>query len=313
MTKMQMDSRRSAMSLRQLEVFRAVMMTGSVSEAARLLTSAQPSISRVLQLAEDRIGFLLFERVRGRLSPTPEAKRIFEEVEAAYMSIQRVDDLIRALQEGRNGKVNVVCSPSLGVHVIPRAIARFSRLYPDLSIHFEPLSLNNLIPRLLFGENYLGISVFNVSHPNIVVEPLVEVPLAVVAPRGLLPAGETVKLADILSEPWIDYPDGTPMAAIVDKVFRDIPRPKPTIEVHSMLSACQLALQGVGVALVDPFCLDEGMRQRLDVRPLEPTHVMCAQAVYARAEPLSHAVRSFLGTVREVLAEDHAPSDRGPD
>jgi len=144
MTKMGTDSRRALMSLRQLEVFRAVMMTGSVSEAARLLTGAQPSISRVLQLAEDRIGFLLFERVRGRLSPTPEAKRIFEEVEAAYTGIQRVDDLIRALQEGRDGKVNVVCSPSLGVHVIPKAIARFNKLYPELQIHFEPLSHNTL-------------------------------------------------------------------------------------------------------------------------------------------------------------------------
>jgi DNA-binding transcriptional LysR family regulator len=304
MTQTPIDSRRLAISLRQLEIFRAIMVTGSVSEAARMLTIAQPSVSRVLQLTEERVGFLLFERVRGRLSPTPEAKRIFEEVESAYAGIQRVDDLIRALQEGRSGKVNIVCSPSLGVHIIPRAIARFKKLYPELPIHFEPLTHNNLIPRLLYGTNFLGISMFGVAHPNLEAEPLAEVPLVVVAPKGRLAHLADVTLASLQHERWIDYPYDTPMGVIVEKAFGSTPRPTPEIEVRSTITACQLALQGIGVAVVDPFCIDDGMRARLDVRPLSGGFTMRAEAVYARTEPLSHAARSFFSTVKEILAED---------
>lgn len=94
---------------------------------------------------------------------------------------------------------------------------------------------------------------FDVSHPNIEAEPLLEIPLMVVAAKGVLPSGDTIKLTQILPEPWIDYPDGTPMAKIVEDVFKDIPRPKPTIQVQSTISACQLALQKVRVALVAPF------------------------------------------------------------
>ena len=300
-----LDSRRLAMSLRQLEVFRAVMITGSVSEAARMLGTAQPSVSRVLQLTEERVGFLLFERIRGRLSPTPESKRIFEEVEAAYAGIQRVDDLVRALQEGRSGKVNIVCSPSLSVHIIPRAIAQFKTLYPELPIHFEPLTHNNLLPRLLYGSNFLGISMFGVSHPNLEAEPLVEVPVMVVAPRGRFPGTGVISLASILNEPWIDYPYDTPMGAVVAHVLGESQRPTPVIEVRSTTTACQLAMQGLGVALVDPFCIDDSMRQRLDVRPLASAYRMRAEAVYARNEPLSHVARSFFSTVKAILAEDH--------
>lgn len=301
----EVGQRRMAMSLRQLEIFRAIMMAGSISEAARLLFIAQPSVSRILQVTEDRLGFLLFERVRGRLYPTPEAKRIYEEVETAYAGVQRVDDLVRALVEGRSGKLNVVCSPSLGVHLVPRAIARFNRRYPELPIHFEPLTHNNLIPRVLFGKNYLGVSMFEVVHPNLAAEPLARVPLVAVAPRGRLAQKPSVSLDDLSGEPWIDYAHDTPLGRIVGEAFRNTPRPAPIVEVRSAISACQLALEGVGVALVDPFCAGEELRTRMDVRPLKPEQWLSVHALYPRVEPLSHSARSFLEVLRQLFAEEH--------
>jgi DNA-binding transcriptional LysR family regulator len=60
----------------------------------------------------------------------------------------------------------------------------------------------------------------------------------------------------------------------------------------------------VGVALIDPFCVDDMIRERLDVRPLKPDRMMTVQAVYSHGEPLSHSARGFLAVLREVLEED---------
>ena len=60
------------MNLRQMEVFRAVMLTGGVGGAAQLLHVSQPAISKVLAQAQKQAGFALFERVKGRLLPTLE-------------------------------------------------------------------------------------------------------------------------------------------------------------------------------------------------------------------------------------------------
>ena len=65
-----------ALNLRQIEVFRAVMITGSISGAAQLLFVSQPAVSRLLSQTETRIGFALFERIKGRLHATPEAKKL---------------------------------------------------------------------------------------------------------------------------------------------------------------------------------------------------------------------------------------------
>ena len=58
------------MRLRHIEVFNAIMLTGSVSAAARLINVTQPAVSRILSHAELQLGFALFERVKGRLTAT---------------------------------------------------------------------------------------------------------------------------------------------------------------------------------------------------------------------------------------------------
>lgn len=64
------------MRLRHIEVFNAVMLTGSVSAAARLMNVTQPAVSRILAHAELQLGFALFHRLKGRLVPTTEAQTL---------------------------------------------------------------------------------------------------------------------------------------------------------------------------------------------------------------------------------------------
>ena len=59
--------------------------------------------------------------------------------------------------------------------------------------------------------------------------------------------------------------------------------------------------EGVGVALVDPLCLDATLRERIDVRPLRPEIALKVQAVYSISEPLSHPAKVFLEVLRNVL------------
>ena len=65
------------MNLRQIEVFQAVMQTGSTVEAARLLHVSQPGISRMLAHIELQLGLTLFERRKGKLLPTPQADALY--------------------------------------------------------------------------------------------------------------------------------------------------------------------------------------------------------------------------------------------
>lgn len=70
-----------AVNLRHIEIFHAVMTTGNLTEAARMLHTSQPTVSRELARFEKVLGLTLFSRTRGRLQPTVQGLRLFEEVQ----------------------------------------------------------------------------------------------------------------------------------------------------------------------------------------------------------------------------------------
>ena len=103
------------MRLRHIEVFHAVMQTGSVSKAAELLGISQPAASKVLSHAESALGFRLFERIKGRLRPTAEAALLFVEVEKIQDGMGQVRSLAENLQRRPEGRLHIGCLPSLAL------------------------------------------------------------------------------------------------------------------------------------------------------------------------------------------------------
>ena len=67
----------AAVNLRHIEIFHAVMTAGSLTEAAHLLHTSQPTVSRELARFEKVIGLKLFERVRGRLPACRSFRNLF--------------------------------------------------------------------------------------------------------------------------------------------------------------------------------------------------------------------------------------------
>src|SRR5450631_2542259 len=84
------------MTLRQVEVIRAVMVTGTIGGAARLLNVSAPGISRLVKYTEKSLGFRFFQRQNGRYFPTPAAKSIFEQINGVY---KKVDDLTEIISK----------------------------------------------------------------------------------------------------------------------------------------------------------------------------------------------------------------------
>ncbi|RZL96077.1 MAG: LysR family transcriptional regulator, partial [Variovorax sp.] len=146
------------MNLRQIEVFRAVMLTGSVTDAARLLHVSQPGISRMLAHIGLQSGLTLFERTKGRLVPTPEAQALYEEVSQVYGGIRRVTELAEQLKSGARLSLRVLSSPSTALVAVPRAVALLASEYPAARIYLETLPTREMLARLTNREADVAIS-----------------------------------------------------------------------------------------------------------------------------------------------------------
>ena len=87
-----------ALTLRQLEAFRALMDVGSVTRGAQLLGVSQPTMSRLLADMEAETGLVLFERSGRGLQPTPEALAFDQEVERAFAGLAQLEAVARSMR-----------------------------------------------------------------------------------------------------------------------------------------------------------------------------------------------------------------------
>ncbi|ETF03925.1 LysR family transcriptional regulator [Advenella kashmirensis W13003] len=144
--------------LRQMEIFRAVMITGTISGAARMLFISQPAVSKLLSHTETNLRLKLFHRSKGKLIPTPEAHNLFNEVNQVYEAALKVDAFAENLSANPSGKVHICCSPSLGLDVVPSALQLFSEKYPDTKIHFHTTLIQDIPLEKWQDVPYKGLS-----------------------------------------------------------------------------------------------------------------------------------------------------------
>ena len=118
-----------AVNLRHIEIFHAVMTTGNLTEAARMLHTSQPTVSRELARFEKVLGLTLFARARGRLQPTVQGLRLFEEVQRSWYGLDRIVSAAESLREFRQGELSIACLPVFSV-LSAAAVAAVSRSLP---------------------------------------------------------------------------------------------------------------------------------------------------------------------------------------
>lgn len=287
--------------LRQIEVFRAVMLTGSMNGAAKLLFVSQPAVSRLIAHTEQSLGLQLFERDKGKLTPTPEAQRLFEEVGPLFDEALRIDELARDLAERPEGALTLCSSPSLALNFVPPVIAQYMELYPKVRLKFHTTLLSDMAHELLGRKAELAVSVLPIDHPNLVVEPLATGEMVCILPQGHpLAARRALSLAELAECRLILYNRNIPFGQLVAAAFqRANVSWNPAVEIVRAELACALVRVGAGVAIVDEFSVGQHGWPGVVTRPLRESIPLSLSLVRSRFDRPSRQVQRFVRLIKE--------------
>src|SRR5271166_14965 len=162
------------LTLRQIEVIRAVMLTGTIAGAARLLNVSAPGLSRLMKHTEDSLGARLFTRRGGRFVPAPEATSIFAQINELHRNLDNLHFAIGALERGEGAEFRFGATPSIGHTMAPLAVADLRRRFPDLLVDLDILKLEDAIDFLLLGRGEVAAVSSRLEHPAITFEPLAQ-------------------------------------------------------------------------------------------------------------------------------------------
>lgn len=146
------------MKIHQMAVFREVMITGSVSDAARNLNRTQPSVSATISSLEREIGMRLFERKGGRLHPVSEAQYLFEECSQLLSRVEMIQQNMRSLRSLKSGRLDIVSMPGPSVQMLPDLISEFVEDKPAVNCELVSRS-SDVVQQLIAAQQYdIGIA-----------------------------------------------------------------------------------------------------------------------------------------------------------
>jgi len=295
------------MTLRQLEVFYAIIQAGSVTGAARALNVTQPAISNVLKHTEQQLQFKLFERIGGRLHPTPEATDLLPDANEIFGRVATLKRVVQEVRDGRSGRLVVATSPTLVNAFLPSGIALFRQRSPAMRITIQSLPTPLVVERVARREVDMGVVYAPVADGGVEAEDLVESEIACVVPkRHPLARKRAINASDLDGQSVISLGATTRLGALIDAACRKAGAPVPDvgIEASSSLAACLMVSEGAGIGLVDRATSLSGKFNELSFRPFRPRIGVRVQLIYTRGRPRSRAAMQLSEHLRRVVRKD---------
>ncbi|BCQ46622.1 LysR family transcriptional regulator [Erwinia rhapontici] len=241
----------AGVSLRHIEIFHAVVTTGNLTEAATLLHTSQPTVSRELARFEKLIGLQLFERVRGRLQPTVQGLRLFEEVQRSWYGLDRIISAAEGLRQFRQGELSVACLPVFSQSLLPLLCQPFMARYPDLSLNIIPQE-SPLLEEWLSAQRYdLGLT--ETTHTPAGTERsalFTGDEVCVLPAQHPLASRDCLTPQDFAGQRYISLSRTDSYRQILDGVFAEQGVQRHMVmETHSAASVCSMVRAGVGYRL----------------------------------------------------------------
>jgi len=289
--------------IRQLEAFQATAKTGSVTQAAKSLGVSQPAVSRLLADFSSAVGFELFERKSGTLTPTSEARYMLTEVSRVFESLNHLEDLRRDLKERTAGHLRIACLPGFATSHLPKVLTEFLDQRPGVTVTLEPDRPERILEWII-GEQYdCGITDGFSGHPA---TERIDIPIKTVCilPQGhALADKKSITPLDLQNEKIVHSRRDSPFHVALSQSFaQQGVSLNSWIEVRQFTGACTIVSQGKGVSIVSALDAAQFEDKGVISRPFEPNLEHRLSILRPLSGNRSLLVLDFIEAFQESLA-----------
>lgn len=297
---------------RQLEAFRGLIQTGSVTEAAKRMHITQPATSRLIADLEYTIGYTLFRREKNRLSPTPEALALFEEVDRSFIGIGKIAEAAMEIGNFQRGSLHLASLPALALGFLPRIISQFSADKPDISIRLQIHSSQRVVQCVASQQFDIGLTESQPVHAAVNSRLLCNAPMLAILPRNhALLKHDSLAPEHFEGENFVSLGTNYTSRKLIDAVFvaSNVKR-KLQVETQLSLAVGNLVASGAGVSIIDHVTAcnlrDLGL---IETRPFLPDINFQYYVLLPSHKPLSRLGETFLDIAQRHLENVNTHQD----
>ena len=303
------------MTLRHFRIFIAVATTGSVTQAARDLYISQPTVSVALRELEEHYGTRLFERINQRLKITEDGEAFL-----GYVShlMTMFDDMERAFQNPEvHGMLRLGASVTVGIAQMADIVRAFSDLYPDVKVHVEVNTAEEIEKGILSNELDLAL-IEGAVHSGHIQSSVVfyQEHAAVCAPEHPMANRGSVTMEEFVKEPLLFRSRNSTAADVFGAyVLKSGYHIESAWESSTLEALVQAARRNLGIALLPEKMVSEDLASgRLCRIRIENFHLRSKVFLaYYKNKFLSPAIESFITFVTETWPDLVSPPEPVPE
>lgn len=225
--------------------FLAVVDAGSLSAAARLLGSSQPTLGRHVEALEAELGLTLFDRTLNGLKPTSAALQLAERVREARTALARASMLADSAADAPGGTVRITSSDVMTHYVLPEVYGALRQRFPSIAI--EIVSTDS-IENLLLREADIAIRLFRPTQLELVARKLADIPIVACAHESYLARrGTPQRLEDLRQHDLIGLDRSDLIIATSHTIGLPLTREDFAFRTDSQTALWELVRAGLGI------------------------------------------------------------------
>lgn len=312
------------MNLKQLSAFREVMLTGSVTQAARNLHRTQPAISAQINGLEDEVGLKLFERQGGRLHPVPEAHYLLEEATAIIDRLNAADRTMKSIRGLDEGTIQMVSMPGPSAFFLPDLIAKFVARRDQVKVSL--IARSSIQVQQLIAVQQYDVGLADVGFAGFDESPLVDHDILRLQCLCAMPADdelankEVITARDLSGRSMATLYEDHPNFIQTKAAFAEMGAVfNPRFEAQYFIPLLTYVERGLAYAIADPMAaksygLYKGAGAAIVFRPFVPTVYLVSSIMIPNHKPPSNLARAFIAELRlelRQLMESFGPKDTG--
>lgn len=292
---------------RQLEAFRAVMLTGSMTIAAEALQVSQPAISRLIRDLEGVLSLRLFRREGNRLIPGAEAQVLYAEVDKFYQGIERIERVAEDLVTLRTGTLRISSMSTLGLSVVAEGVCRFARKHPEVRTSLDVRNSLGILE--LTAANQIDIGFVQIpagEYPGIQAINLPPISAVCVMPvDDVLAAKDVVTLEDLHGRRLITLNTNNPLQRRITSAMeaRGVVGVS-SVETTAAHSACGMVSGGLGITVCDPFTASYSKYPGITFRPLDQAIPFEVSMVFPGHQQRSKLASDFMQVMEGIFRSE---------
>ncbi len=293
-----------SMEIRDLEAFLAVMSTGSITGAARMLDRSQSQVTRLIQDLEAALDFPLFERNGPRITPSHEGVAFHEDAERFVSGIGHLRDRAKAIASRRPEPIEIAATPAFASGLVPLALAEMPQDRLPQAMHLRSMPAEAAVQSVLARTADFCVTSLPADQPGLEVQGFFEGRcVAAVAGHDPLALQATVSLADFAGRTLVTMANPFRLRHRIDQALEVANiSPGRIIATNAAMNAVQIASTGLGIAIIEPATAYGLQSAPVVIRPLDIKIPFLWAIFSAASRPLSAGARELIQRIVQIAS-----------